>query len=64
MTNNNIGGGAKKGECCICGKETELYCGSCAKTWGEFDPTWYCEEHYKTTVMTGNCCSGNEKDYL
>lgn len=52
-----------KGNCCVCGKETELFCGSCSKTFGEFDPTFYCEEHYQSTVMTGNCCAGNEQDY-
>lgn len=53
----------QKGKCCICGLETELYCSSCANTYGEFDPIWYCDEHYKTTVMTGNCCRGNELNY-
>lgn len=52
-----------KGNCCICNKPTEYYCKSCASDWDEFDPTYYCEEHYKTTVLTGNCCSGNEKIY-
>jgi len=52
-----------KGECCICGKETELYCGSCCETWGEFTPTFYCDEHYTKVVLTGNCCRGNEQLY-
>lgn len=41
--------------CCVCGEFAEYHCGSCK--------TPFCETHYKTTVMTGNCCSGNEKDY-
>lgn len=53
----------QKGECCVCGKETEHYCGSCAKTWGESTPTWYCEKHYQAVVMTGNCCRENELSY-
>lgn len=52
-----------KGKCCICGKETELYCGMCCIDWGEFMPTWYCEEHYKSVVMTGNCCRESEVIY-
>ena len=51
------------GKCCVCGKKTELYCYSCCKTWGEFTPMFYCDKHYETTVMTGNCCRGNEMDY-
>jgi len=42
-------------QCCVCGEDAKHHCGSCG--------CGYCEEHYKTTVMTGNCCSGNEKDY-
>lgn len=41
--------------CCICGEEGQHICGNCENK--------YCDKHYKTTVMTGNCCSGNEKDY-
>ena len=43
------------GQCCICYKPAELQCGHCN--------TPYCNVHYCTTVMTGNCCRGNEKDY-
>lgn len=53
----------KVGNCCICGKETKLYCKSCADPIGEYEPNYYCDEHYQTVVMTGNCCSGNEKLY-
>jgi hypothetical protein len=53
----------EKGNCCVCGKETDLYCKSCEYDWGERNPTYFCEEHYQTTVMTGNCCSANEKLY-
>lgn len=53
----------KTGNCNICGEETDLYCHSCSETWGEFNPTWYCEKHYHTTVLTGNCCRGNELLY-
>lgn len=52
-----------KGECCVCGKETKLHCNSCAYNWGEFSPTWYCDKHYETTVMTGHCCRLNEITY-
>ena len=52
-----------EGKCCICYKETNLYCKSCSNCWGEFSPTWYCEEHYKKVVMTGNCCRENEMAY-
>ena len=41
--------------CCVCGEEAELKCGHCENG--------YCKKHYRTTVITGNCCSGNEKDY-
>jgi len=53
----------KVGECCICGKETEHYCPYCSNDWGEFNPTWYCQEHYESVVMTGNCCRSNEQAY-
>lgn len=53
----------KEGECCVCTKKTEMYCGMCANGSGEFDPVFFCDEHYETTVMTGNCCSGNESQY-
>ena len=42
-------------ECCVCGEKADFHCGSCKIA--------YCGKHYGTTVMTGNCCSGNEKDY-
>ena len=45
----------KKELCCICGNEAEHLCSYCK--------IGYCTEHYKKVVMTGNCCSGNEKDY-
>ena len=63
MPKSNKDKPAKKGTCCICGEETDLYCNSCAYTFGKFAPTWYCNEHYEKVVMTGNCCSGNEKNY-
>lgn len=43
------------GQCCICYKPAELQCGHCS--------TPYCGVHFGTTVMTGNCCRGNEKSY-
>lgn len=52
-----------KGNCCVCQEETELYCSSCCYTFGGLTPTYYCEKHYKTTVMTGNCCSESERFY-
>lgn len=53
----------EKGNCNVCGKDTDLYCSSCSETWGEFSPTWFCDEHYNSVVMTGNCCAGNEQLY-
>jgi len=41
--------------CCVCGEAAKLECYHCKNH--------YCNKHYETTVMTGNCCSGNEKDY-
>lgn len=41
------------GGCCVCGEESVVRC-SCK--------TLYCNEHYKTTVMTGNCCRDNERE--
>ena len=52
----------KKGGCNICGEETELYCKSCEDKEEDFR-LWYCEKHYQSVVLTGNCCSGNEKIY-
>jgi len=52
----------KKGNCNICGEETELYCKSCEDKEEDFR-LWFCEKHYLSVVMTGNCCSGNEKSY-
>ena len=52
------------GLCIICGKETKQYCHSCSVNWdGDFEPTWYCDEHFESVVMTGNCCRGNEIAY-
>lgn len=56
----------KKDNCCVCGKETELYCSGCAEhnDDGTISPVcWFCDEHYTKVVMTGNCCYNNEKDY-
>lgn len=50
----------EKGDCCVCGEKTTQYCLSCADAWGK---TWYCAKHYQTTVLTGNCCRGNEMAY-
>lgn len=44
-----------KKECCVCGEEAKHKCRSC-----EMD---YCSKCYEATVMTGNCCTQNEKDY-
>lgn len=41
--------------CCICREEAVIKCSHCDNP--------YCIKHYGTTVMTGNCCSDNEKDY-
>ena len=41
--------------CCICGEKAGGSCSYCKNV--------YCNEHYKTVIMSGNCCSGNEKDY-
>jgi hypothetical protein len=49
-----------KEKCSVCGKEAITYCPSCSYTWGEFDPTYYCQEHYESVVMTGNCCRSEE----
>ncbi len=45
----------QKEPCCVCGEEAETECGYCK--------IGYCQEHYAKVVMTGNCCSNNEKDY-
>lgn len=45
----------RKEICCVCGSNSELKCSDCGST--------YCDVHYETTVMTGNCCRANEKDY-
>ena len=42
-------------KCCICYEPARLKCSHCDVP--------YCDTHYGTTVMTGNCCSDNEKDY-
>ena len=36
-----------KETCCVCGQEAKYHCGSCENA--------YCDKHYETTVMTGNC---------
>jgi len=41
--------------CCVCGEEATCHCSYCTNG--------YCDKHYETTVMTGNCCSDNERDY-
>jgi hypothetical protein len=41
--------------CCVCGEFAEEKCSHCKNP--------YCLPHFKSVVMTGNCCSGNEKDY-
>lgn len=51
-----------KGSCCICGEETELYCKSCEDKEEDFR-LFYCDKHYQSTVLTGNCCSKNEQIY-
>lgn len=50
----------EKGNCNVCGEETNLYCSSC-KT--EDCTIWFCDKHYQSVVLTGNCCSGNENLY-
>ena len=45
----------QKEVCCICGEFAEEKCSHCKNP--------YCLPHFKSVVMTGNCCSGNEKDY-
>jgi len=45
----------EKEYCCVCGEEAKYHCIHCE--------TPYCEKHYKSVVMTGNCCNSNEKDY-
>lgn len=55
------------GDCCVCGRRTELYCESCSEhnDDGTISPLcFFCGEHYEKVVMTGNCCAGNEKNYL
>lgn len=41
--------------CVVCGEKAEEVCSSCDSS--------YCRKHYKTTVLTGNCCRGNEEIY-
>ena len=45
----------EKGTCCVCGEPAELKCRHCGN--------YYCEKHYETVYMTGNCCSENEQIY-
>lgn len=45
----------EKETCCVCGEEAELKCPHCEN--------YYCNKHYKTTVITGNCCRSNEMNY-
>ena len=42
-------------KCVVCGSEWIHTCYYCESP--------YCTKHYATTVMTGNCCRENEKDY-
>lgn len=42
-------------KCCVCGEDASEKCNYCDNR--------YCLKHFKTVVMTGNCCSYNEKDY-
>lgn len=42
-------------KCCICWEPAKAHCDHCE--------TPYCGVHYHTTVMTGNCCRGNEETY-
>ena len=42
-------------KCVVCGSDATNECYYCQSA--------YCNKHYGTTVMTGNCCSENEKDY-
>ena len=53
MKPNNID--KEKNYCCVCGEEASLKCSYCEND--------YCNKHYETTVITGNCCRDNEKDY-
>ena len=45
----------EKETCCVCGEEAKAHRTLCENA--------YCDKHYKTTIMTGNCCAENEKDY-
>lgn len=50
--------------CCVCDKKTKFYCPSCCEhnDDGTISPVcFFCEGHYKSVVLTGNCCSGNEE---
>lgn len=51
-----------KGNCLVCGKETEIYCESC-KDFTEGYKALFCDEHYEKIVLTGNCCRGSEELY-
>lgn len=44
-----------KETCCVCGESAEFKCRYCGN--------YYCDKHYQTVYLTGNCCSNNEKDY-
>ena len=53
----------EKGQCCECGKQTQLYCSGCCEhnDDGTISPVcWFCGEHYENTVVTGNCCANNK----
>ena len=45
----------EKETCCVCEKEINRKCGSCG--------VGFCNKHYTSVVMTGNCCIGSEQDY-
>ena len=49
-----------KGQCVICMKETEDYCPFCAS---DSEPVYYCDEHYRSVVLTGNCCWQSEASF-
>jgi hypothetical protein len=48
--------------CIICNKPTKLFCGECYEGEDEYKQ-YYCDEHYMSVVLTGNCCYGSERLY-
>ena len=38
--------------CCICSEKSKSHCISCDLA--------YCEQHYGSVVLAGNCCRGSE----